>query len=146
MNISKRGIDILKKLEGFREKAYQDIGGRWTIGYGSTHRVKEGDTITEGEAESRLIGFILKAEWAIGRLVKVPLTQHQFDALVCFIYNIGIAGFEDSTLLKLLNAGEYNQVPHQLMRWTRVNGVEDKGLINRRKQECDLWNGWNIPF
>ena len=73
-------------------------------------------------------------------MVKVPLNQNQFDALVSFVFNVGNNAFRDSTLVKVLNAGHFDQVPTQLRRWIRDNGKIVKGLINRREKEIALWN------
>ena len=77
---------------------------------------------------------------AVVRLVKVPLNQNQFDALVSFVYNLGEGALASSTLLKLLNQGDYDSVPAQMMRWTKANGVDLPGLVRRRKAEADLFS------
>lgn len=138
--ISKRGLDTIKKFEGLRLDAYICPAGVWTIGYGTTRGVMKGDRVTAEQAEKLLIEDVRKFEAAINKLVKVPLNQGQFDALVCFCYNVGIGAFERSTLLSVLNMGRYKDVPAQLMRWTKVKGKEIAGLVNRRDAEVVLWN------
>ena len=78
---------------------------------------------------------------AINHNVKVPLSQNQFDALVSFVFNIGQSAFIESTLLRVLNEGDYKAVPQQLRRWIYDNGSVVQGLINRRQKEIDFWNG-----
>lgn len=139
MELSKEGESKLHDREAFRSVAYKDIAGIWTIGFGSTRvndiPVKEGDTITFEEAVKQTTQFVKSVEDAINTLVKVTLTQNQFDALVSFIYNVGIRAFSTSTLLKLLNQKEYLQAADQLLRWTFAGGKYSAGLYNRRVQE-----------
>ena len=75
----------------------------------------------------------------VNRLVKVDLQQHQFDALVSFVFNVGSSNFETSTLLKYLNDGELHTVPHQLARWNKSDGKVVAGLVNRRAYEIALY-------
>lgn len=156
--INGNGLAKLKQLEGFVGYAYDDadpstpkkkvqpgdhIAGTLTIGYGATGKVKPGDTISEARATQRLISDLAPFEKAVAELVTVELTDNQFAALVIFAYNVGIGAFKGSTLLKLLNKGEYDCVPKELMKWvkTTVNGkkVPSKGLVNRRSAEVGLW-------
>ncbi|WP_375568808.1 lysozyme [Ahrensia marina] len=152
MRLSPQGLDLIKKHEGFRPYAYDDfapnrparrpIQGTLTIGYGETLGVRMGDTITEEAASERLNNRLRRDfEPAIHRLVRVPLTQYQYDALVCFVYNIGEGALADSTLLRRLNQGRYDDVPAQLMRWTKSKGRELRGLVRRRRDEAELWRG-----
>lgn len=139
MDLSKDGEVALHGREAFRSVAYKDIAGIWTIGYGSTRvkgiPVKEGDKITEADAVNETRAFVSEVVATINKLVKVPLTQNQFDALVSFIYNVGITAFTNSTLLKLLNLREYLQAADQFLRWTFAGGKYSAGLYNRRVQE-----------
>ena len=131
---------VIKDHEGLRLTAYQDGGGVWTIGYGHTGSdVREGLTIPLSEAERLLTRDLRTAEWHVTRLVKVKLTQNQFDALVSFVYNVGGDAFEKSTMLRLLNAGEYEGAANQFLRWNKDNGKVVQGLINRRIKERDLF-------
>jgi lysozyme len=150
-SVSTLGIDTLKRLEGFRARAYLDSVGVPTIGYGSTEDVQLGDSITEMEAERRLRNDVAGIERDIQRLVKVPLAQAQFDALVCFIYNIGAGAFARSTALRVLNAERYDLVDDEMRRWVygtdRASGerVKLNGLVRRRMIESDLWNAEDAP-
>ena len=142
MKTSNKGLALIKSHEGLRLNAYLCPARVWTIGYGHTSAageptVKGGMKITKAEAEEILRRDLGKFEARVNRLVKVPLTQSQFDALVSFDFNTG--ALHSSTLLKRLNAGKHNEVPAQLMRWTKGGGKELKGLVNRRRDEAALW-------
>jgi len=139
MKIGQNGLNLIKASEGFRAQAYLDTGKVPTIGYGTTHDVHLGQVITESQGEEFLKRDVSDAEHTIDTLVKVPLTQNQFDALVCFVYNIGEGQFKSSTLLRVLNAGHYDQVPAQLARWNKDNGRVLKGLVIRRANEAKLF-------
>ncbi|PZQ78015.1 MAG: muraminidase [Variovorax paradoxus] len=133
-------IDAIKEHEGLRLVAYLDSVGVWTIGYGDTGPdVVKGLTITKEGAEKRLRKRLVEFEGYVNTYVKVPLKQHQFDALVSLVYNIGPANFKTSTLLKKLNAGDYIGAADQFLVWNkgRVDGklVVIKGLANRRAKE-----------
>jgi lysozyme len=140
MKIGAKGIALIKQFEGFKNSAYLDTGGVPTIGYGTTKGVKMGQIITESKAEEYLKRDVSSAEVTVNKSVKVPLTQNQFDALVCFVYNVGSGNFNSSTLLKLLNAGKYDQVDDQLLRWNKDNGKVIAGLTRRRQAEGVLFN------
>lgn len=131
---------VIKDHEGLRLTAYKDGGGVWTIGYGHTGSdVREGLTIPLSEAERLLTRDLRTAEWHVTRLVQVKLTQNQFDALVSFVYNVGGDAFEKSTMLRLLNAGEYEGSANQFLRWNKDNGKVVDGLTNRRRKERELF-------
>ncbi|MGE4351943.1 MAG: lysozyme [Bdellovibrionales bacterium] len=134
------GVALIKEYEGLRLKAYRCPAHIWTIGYGHTRTVYPSMEITEEEAEHLLYEDLFIVEQAIGRLVKVPLNDYQFAALVAFAFNVGIGNLEKSTLLRLLNRGWYEQVPAQLSRWNRSNGQVLGGLARRRAAEARLWN------
>lgn len=146
MKISARGFARLKMLEGYREKAYQDQAGVWTIGYGHTAGVVPGAVITKHQAEVFLLEDAADAEAAVNRHVKTQLLQSQFDALAIFALNIGETEFRKSTLVKRVNAGRLDEVPEQLARWNKVTDPTTKrkvvsaGLINRRAAEAALWS------
>lgn len=130
----------IKTAEGLRLTAYIDTGGVWTIGYGHTgSNVREGLTIPLSEAERLLTRDLRVAEGHVNDAVKVKLTQNQFDALVSFVYNVGGGAFRSSTLLKLLNAGDYDGAANQLPRWNKDNGKVVNGLTNRRREERELF-------
>lgn len=142
MKASQDALDIIKKFEGFSEKAYPDPAHGWrvpTIGYGTTSGVKMGDTITKERAEELLREDVKRFEGYVDRLVKVPLTQGQFDALVSFTYNLGPGALEKSTLLKLLNRGDYQGAADQFPRWVNAGGKRLEGLVKRRAAERALF-------
>jgi lysozyme len=143
MKLSAAGLELLKKAEGFRSKPYKDIAGCATIGYG--HRIGPNEffppEITEEKAEAILQWDIHEAEDAVTRLVKVPLSQGQFDALVDFTFNLGATRLRDSTLLEVLNDGNYDAAGRQLLRWDHSGTHEVMALEARREAECRLWIG-----
>ena len=143
MNLSPAGLELLKKFEGFRSHVYHDAAGLLTIGYG--HRLLNPASFPSGVSEPQaaeiLAVDVRDAEQAVERLVKVPLTQGQFDALVDFTFNLGQGRLMISTLLKLLNAGDYAAAGEQLLAWDKVNGVALPGLRDRRQAELALWKG-----
>lgn len=138
--INDEGLALIKEYEGLCLTPYQCPGRVWTIGYGHTRTVRAGMVITPGEAERLLQEDLNGFERAVERLVRVPLNDNQFSALVCFAFNVGVGNLEGSTLLKLLNRGWYEQVPAQFMRWNRSRGEVLGGLARRRAAEARLWN------
>lgn len=140
MRISNAGKNAIKYFEGLYLHAYRCPAGVLTIGWGCTEGVTEGMTITTERAEQLLTAELAKFEAAVARLVRVPLTQHQFDALVSFAFNVGSGALERSTLLRKLNAGDYAAVPGELARWTRGGGRVLPGLVKRRRAEAALWS------
>lgn len=138
--INETGITLIKTYEGLQLTPYLCPTKIWTIGYGHTRTVHAGMTITPEEANQLLDDDLQIVERAVQRLVAVPLNDNQFSALVCFAFNVGIGNFENSTLLKLLNRGWYEQVPAQLTRWNKAGGEELGGLSRRRAAEGRLWN------
>ena len=141
MKISEEGISLIKNYEGCRLEAYQDSVGIWTIGYGVIKGVKEGDKINQEEADHLLQEELPEYEGYINDMIKVPLEQCQFDALVCWVYNLGPNNLKDSTLLRILNEGDYNGVPEQIKRWNKAGGTVLAGLVKRRAAESDLFQG-----
>lgn len=139
MYYSQNGYEFTEKHEGLRLQAYRDTGGVWTIGYGHVNGVKEGDVITAQQADQFLHVDVADAVMSVNNNVKIPLTQNQFDALVDFVFNVGTKQFEGSTLLKLLNSGDYAGAAVQFKRWNLDNGKVVAGLIARRKDEADLF-------
>ena len=138
--INDAGLTLVKEYEGFRAVAYEDTSNIWTLGYGHTSSVREGDTCTQAEAEVWLEADLGAAEAAVSRLVTVPLTDNQFSALVSFVFNEGQGQFEKSTLLQKLNAGDYASVPSELDRWIFDAGKIQQGLERRRAAEAALWS------
>ena len=140
MKISQAGIDLIKQFEGCKLAAYTDSVGIWTIGYGSTGKdVCQGLTITQEEAENRLRKHLEGVEAAINRLVSVPLTQHEFDALCSFVYNIGETAFGKSTCLRKLNDSDYDGAAAEILRWDKAGGAPVVGLTRRRQAEKALF-------
>ncbi|HFK7184570.1 TPA: lysozyme [Serratia odorifera] len=140
MQISKSGIELIKRFEGLRLKAYQDSVGVWTIGYGWTQPVdgkKVGPSmqIDQATADRLLKCGVVQYEQGVNQLVKVKITQGQFDALVSFAYNLGLRSLSTSTLLKKLNAGDKAGAADEFGRWVNAGGVELKGLVRRRAAE-----------
>lgn len=139
--MSRDGLEFIKRLEGLKLTAYKDTGGIWTIGFGSTRGVVEGMTITEKQAHMRLLDDLDKAEHAVDKYVRVNVTKNQCDALISFAFNTGDVAFLNSTLLRVLNDGNYASVPNEMMRWVHDRSKKVvQGLVNRRKAEVDLWN------
>ncbi|WP_348264414.1 lysozyme [Telmatobacter sp. DSM 110680] len=136
------GLELLKKSEGFRGSVYADVAGFRTIGFG--HRLSAGETypdsISLAQGEAILSRDIAIAEAAVCRLVKRPLTQGQFDALVDFVFNLGAGRLASSTLLSYLNSGKYDDAAWQLLAWDHAGSKEIASLKSRREAEFHLWN------
>lgn len=143
MQVSNNGLELIKRSEGFRGQVYLDVAGFPTIGYG--HLLKPGESfsngITEQQVAAILASDVQEAEQAVGRLVKVALTQGQFDALVDFCFNLGAGRLAGSTLLRELNAGNHDAAAQQLLAWDHAAGVVNAGLKARREAELQLWTG-----
>jgi lysozyme len=147
--LSKRGAAFIAHFEGFRAELYNDPVGHCTIGCG--HLVHHGpmngsepEEFRRGITRQQALELLQRdAETAAGEIsqsVKVELTQPQVDALISFAFNVGNAAFRDSTLLKLLNGGDYGSVPAQLNRWTKASGRTLPGLVQRREAEGALFS------
>ncbi len=146
MKLSTQGLDLIIEFEGLHEKlpdgtykAYRCPAGVWTVYAGCTEGVTEGRIVTEAEGKAMLAAEMAKHERAVEKLVKVPITQSQFDALVSFSYNVGSGALEGSTLLRLLNAGDYDGARAQFGKWTKAAGVELAGLVRRRAREAEVF-------
>lgn len=136
-------VDLIKRFESFSARPYLCPAGVWTIGYGHTEGVtKESPRITEPEA-CDLLADDLASHYAPGveRLLKVPVSQRQFDALVSFAYNVGVGALAESTLLKKLNAGFGDAAGREFLRWTKSKGRVLGGLVKRRAAEQALFMG-----
>jgi lysozyme len=114
MNISQEGIALIKKFEGCELEAYKCAAGVWTIGYGSTKGVKEGDTIKQEDADKLLTEEMSEYEGYINDMVEADLKQNEFDALVSWVYNLGPSNLSSSTLLQRLNNKDWDDIPNQL--------------------------------
>ena len=156
MQMSQHGLELLEQWEGFELKVYNDSAGLPTIGVGHLLTKSElssgkinikgvavayGNGLTNQQVTDLLAQDVNPAEQSVNKGVKVSLNQDQFDALVSFTFNVGGGAFSSSTLLKVLNQGQYDQVPTQLLRWTKSGGRTVQGLVNRRENEIKLWNG-----
>jgi lysozyme len=136
---SNTGLQLIKEHEGLRLVAYRDPVGVWTIGYGHTTNVYPGMFISNERAVTLLLQDVQQAERCIQREVKVPLTQTMFDALVSFVFNLGCGAFRSSTILGLLNEGNYLPAADQFPRWVRAGGRVLPGLVRRRALEQGLF-------
>lgn len=148
MTLSDKGLEFIKEREGYRESAYRDDGGVWTIGFGTTwidgRRVTFGDTCTLDQALSWIGRDLDEAANCINNNVRRELTQNEFDALVSLVYNIGCLSFKKSSLVKVLNKGG---IPYRdlFLRWNKVTHpvtgkkVVSNGLRNRREKEWSFY-------
>ena len=143
MRISPDGLELIKRHEGLRLKAYRCPAGVWTIGYGHTKGVVRGMVIAKVHADRFLHEDIVDAEAAVNRLVEVPMTQGQYDALVSFVFNLGVSSFARSTLRQVLNNGDYCAAAEQFDRWVYARQgrqrVKLSGLVARREDERALF-------
>jgi len=165
MEMSRAGVELLIKLEGLKLKVYKDSAGLKTIGVG--HLLTKSE-LNSGKIRFDLSGSnddvngtfvrdyrnglsrsdaIAILKWDISRFVDcvnayidTPINQNQFDALVSFSFNIGKTAFKHSTLLRLLNKGQHEAIPKQMLRWIHAGGRKVNGLVNRRRAEIKLWN------
>jgi lysozyme len=145
MNMSDEGLAMTKHFEGCRLEAYQDQSGIWTIGYGRTRGVLSGDECSPVVADCWLRTDIQFAADGVSNCLKVPLSQHAFDALVDFVFNLGRGALRGSTMLKKLNAGYYELAALEFPKWNkvRINGVltVSPGLTRRRLAEQAMFLG-----
>ena len=146
MEIGENGLNLIKKYEGFRSKAYKDICGVKTIGYGTTFypdgtRVKFGDPeLTEEQATEILKENLKFFSRFVDSSTRDDITQNMFDALVSFTYNLGVGALRKSTLLRKVNSNPHNStIAKEFMRWTHAGGVELPGLVRRRREESELY-------
>ena len=139
---SAAGLELTRSFEGLRLTAYRDVAGIWTIGYGHTGAdVHEGQTISEFVAEALLLADVAPCVSAVNRGVKVPIMQHQFDALVDFAFNAGVGNLLKSTLLQKVNLGDFAGAAVQFGLWIHADGKPQPGLIRRRKAEAAIFRG-----
>ncbi len=141
MKIGAEGIELIKHFEGCELSSYYCAAGVVTIGYGHTLTAEEGQEITQEEAEELLCKDLEEFEHYINQYVEAELTQNQFDALVAWTFNLGPGNLKESTLLKRLNEGDFDDVPNQIRRWTKAGGKELPGLVRRREAEALLFQG-----
>ncbi len=133
-------INLIKLFEGFSNAEYLCPASIKTIGYG--HVVKDGEIfpyLTEESAHELLLDDLKIYELAVTKLIYLPLTQGEFDALVSFTYNLGVGALQRSTLRQKINRNEHDQIEKEFFRWVYIKGKISKGLINRRKAELNLY-------
>lgn len=140
MEYSKSGLTLTEQFEACRLTAYQDSTGIWTIGFGHTLGVYPGQVITSDQASQYLLSDVQNAVNHVNSLVTVSLTQGEFDALVDFAFNCGCGAFASSTMLKLLNAGNYTGATAQFDLWDKAGGQVVAGLLRRRESETQEFN------
>lgn len=140
MKTSQAGVDLIKSFEGCRLKAYKDIVGVVTIGYGHTgDDIYENQIISQDEADQLLLDDLCIFEKGVTSFVSCPLTQNQFDALVSFSYNLGLTALKTSTLLKKLNNEDYGEAADEFLKWDKAGGVVVPGILRRRQLEQALF-------
>ena len=155
MQLSPDGLQLLRELEGVEPEPYRDSGGLWTVGAGHcltkdelhSGKIYCGDQVirwkdgplTDAQITALLEEDVSWGEACIEACVHVPLTQQQYEALVIFAYNIGASAFRESTLCRLLNAGNFDAVPGQMRRWCHAGGQVVRGLQRRREREIEHW-------
>jgi len=148
MKTSNRGLDLIKEFEGFSAKPYRCSAGYWTIGYGSRvdflpAEFKAIGVITKAQAERLLQMHLEDIEDQVEEYVNTPLTQNQFDAIISFVYNLGIGAFKKSTLLRLINRGQYDAASYEFLKWNKERKgsmlVVSAGLSRRRRAEHNLF-------
>ena len=148
MKTSTNGVAVLHHYEGCELTAYPDpgTGGEpWTIGWGCTGPdIAEGMTITQDEADARFVARLSSEfEPGVSVILRMPVEQGQFDGCICLAYNIGLANFRASTLVRMFNAGDMPGAANQFLRWDKAGGQSMKGLRRRRASERALFNGMN---
>jgi lysozyme len=139
MHVSPRGRALIKQFEGFREIAYQDVVGVWTVGFGFTRGVTPGQHMTLAQAEARLITELLGYEQAVLSGCTLEPNQNQLDAMCSLAWNIGIAGFLRSTVLRAHNRGDFQSASRAFGLWNKAGGREWAGLTRRRAAEAALY-------
>jgi lysozyme len=138
MKTSSRGIALITQFEGFQGTAYRDVVGVWTIGYGFTKGVKPSDRMTRAQADQRLADELLDYEQAVAEAAGL-CNQNQFDALVCFAWNVGIAGMRKSSVIKAHVRGDYDAAARAFALWNKAGGKVWPGLTRRRAAEAALY-------
>ena len=135
LSLSAAALVGIATHEGFVGRAYQDIVGVWTIGFGTTEGVRPGDRIEPVQALQRKMADVRKFEGALKRCVTVPLHQYEYDAFLSLAYNIGPGAFCGSTLVKKLNVSDYAGACAEILRWDKAGGKPVAGLTKRRQTE-----------
>ena len=142
LSLSAAAFGGLVAYEGYSDTPITPIpGDKLTLGFGTTEGVKPGDKITPPKAVARALQDVAKYEGAVKQCVSVPLTQYEYDAFLSLAYNIGPGNFCGSTLVRVLNAGDYTEACKQILRWDRAQGKQVRGLTLRRQSEYRLCMG-----
>ena len=141
MKTSAEGVALIKKFEGCKLQSYLCSADVWTLGFGHTRGVKDGDSCTQEQAEQTLVDDLFEFEKYVHKHVNVALDQNQFDALVAWTFNLGPTNLRESTLLKRVNEERFSDVPTEIRRWNRAGGEVVQGLVRRRAAEALLWEG-----
>jgi len=141
MKTSEEGKALIKKFEGCELEAYLCPAQVWTIGYGHTAGVSDGDVCTQEDADRMLAEDLEEFEGYVREAVDVPLEQNEFDALVAWTYNLGPGNLRSSTMLKKLNDSKFEDVPTEIRRWNKSGGKVLDGLVRRREAEALLFKG-----
>ncbi len=140
MNISQRGLDLIKSFEALRLTAYKPTPiDRWTLGYGRAHDVKEFDTCTVQLANDWLLEDCAEAIDCINKHVTAGINQNQFDALVSWVFNLGCGHFLESTMMHKINSGDFKGAAIEILKWNKQSGKVLPGLIKRRQAEKTLF-------
>ena len=144
MKITKEGLALIRRFEGFRAEAYRDPVGVWTIGYGHTSMagtgaVAPGQKMSEADAAALLAGDVENFSTGVARLLKREISPQRFSALVSFAYTVGLGNFGGSSVLKAVNAGAFDAVPRRLQLWVKAAGRVLPGLVRRRAAEAALF-------
>jgi lysozyme len=144
MKVNTAAINLIKQFEGLRLKAYLCPAKIWTIGYGHTAMAgppapKSGMTITEAEASAILVQDVSKFAQGVAAMIKVPVTENQFGAVVSMAFNVGLGAMGKSTLMRKLNAKDYAGAANEFMKWTKASGKVLPGLVRRRQAERTLF-------
>lgn len=158
---SERAMDLIKHHEGLRLHAYDDLDphkrlregdevkGTVTIGYGHTRTARPGMEITEAEAACLLRQDLSDASGGVNQIIRdadLELRQNQFDALVSFAFNVGVAALKNSTLLSRVCEGKMEEAGDEFLRWRYSNGQELPGLVKRRIDERSMFLGFKPSF
>lgn len=137
---SDQGLALTESFEGLQLEAYQDVGGVWTIGYGHTGpEVVEGLMWTQEQAAAALLADTGAAQACVNGAVTSGINQNQFDAMVDFTFNTGRGAFLGSTLLRMVNTGNFSGAAAQFGLWVHVDGAVVPGLVRRRKAETEMF-------
>lgn len=132
-------LAFIKRFEGCSLTAYRCPAGRLTIGWGRTCGVREGDTCTQAQADAWLAEDVALFADGVRKLVKVPVTEGQFGALVSFAYNVGLSALANSTLIRKVNAGNFDGARDEFGRWVNAGGKRLDGLVRRRAAEAEMF-------